>query len=202
MRQKLYYTVDEITNNLYTSGSLWMTESHIEYIGEYHTYITGEVYTDATWNSKTSKKLIKYTVENSALTTYKKLKTINVKYNMPHSSVIQITPADVKSGYVRRYFIKKLNETTITEIDSIEYGKYSSGQFDPILYSAITLNWKISGDLYDNLDNGVFHRGVQTTNQLMVAAAEVKMPGMLTKLTNYTEYYMSTDIYVPRDINS
>lgn len=202
MRQKLYYTVDEITNNLYTSGSAWMTESRVEYIGAYHTYITGEVYTDATWNSKTSNKLIKYTVENTAVTAYKKLKKINVKYDMPHSSIIQITPADIKAGSVRRYFLKKINELTITEIDSTEFEKYSTNKFDPILYSAITLNWKISGDIYDNSADGVFHRGVQTTNRLMVAAAEINMPGMLTKLTNYTEYYMSTDITVPRDINS
>ena len=202
MRQKLYYTVDEITNNLYTSGSAWMTETNVEYIGAYHTYSTGEVYTEATWDSRTSKKLIKYAVENTAVTAYKKLKTINVKYDMPHSSVIQITPADIKSGYVRRYFLKKINDSTITEIDSTEFGKYSSNQFDPILYSAITLNWKISGAVYDNSADGVFHRGVQTTNQLMVAAAEAQMPGILTKLTNYTEYYMSADLASPKDINS
>ena len=179
-----------------------MTESNTEYIGAYHTYSTGEVYTDAAWNSKTSKKLIKYTVENTTLTAYKKLKTINVKYDMPHSSVIQITPADIKAGYVRRYFLKKINESTIIEIDSTEFGKYSSNQFDPILYSAITLKWKITGDVYDNSADGVFHRGVQTTNQLMVAAAEAQMPGMLTKLTNYTEYYMSSNLASPKDINS
>ena len=56
-RQKAYYTIDEITNNLYTTGSEWMLQNFTEYKGLYHTYITGEVYTQAKWNPKTSKKL-------------------------------------------------------------------------------------------------------------------------------------------------
>ena len=58
MRLKLYYTTDEITNNLYTSGMQYMLQDNTEYRGLYHTYLTGEVYTGATWDSKTSKKLI------------------------------------------------------------------------------------------------------------------------------------------------
>jgi hypothetical protein len=53
MRLKLYYTTDEITNNLYTSGMQYMLQDNTEYRGLYHTYLTGEVYTGATWDSKT-----------------------------------------------------------------------------------------------------------------------------------------------------
>ena len=60
MRQKAYYTVDEITNNLYTAGSAWMDESGVEYIGLYHQYSTGETYTQPIWSYNNSVKLIKY----------------------------------------------------------------------------------------------------------------------------------------------
>ena len=74
MRLKLYYTADEITSNLYTSGSQFMTEDNVEYRGTYHSYITGEVYTGSTWNAKTSKKLITFLIVNflSLLKAHKK----------------------------------------------------------------------------------------------------------------------------------
>ena len=49
-RLKLYYPVDEITNDLYTYGSELMTEDNVEYIGAFHRYITGEVYTKSKWD--------------------------------------------------------------------------------------------------------------------------------------------------------
>ena len=40
MRNKVYYLNDEITTNLYTTGSEWMLETNTNYIGQYHSYIT------------------------------------------------------------------------------------------------------------------------------------------------------------------
>lgn len=201
MRQKLYYTTDEITTGLFTTGSQWMTTDKIEYVGAYHTYTTGEVYTGDTWNSKTSKKLIEYVKETNLVTQYKKLKNIVVKYDQPVNRILQITPADINNGYVQRYFLQKNNDLTILEIDSDEYDKYQSGQFDNILYSGITFKWKITGDLQDTTFGGVYNRGVITTNRLILQNAEKQMPGISTKLNNYTEYYLSKDLYIPKDIN-
>ena len=61
-RLRLHYTPNQITKALYTTGSEWQTESGTEYIGLYHTYTTGEVYSESEWNSKTSIKLIEYYV--------------------------------------------------------------------------------------------------------------------------------------------
>ena len=59
-RKKVRYTKDEITNNLYTTGSEWMTTDYAEYIGLYHRYTTGEVYTLSKWNSQKSVELIPF----------------------------------------------------------------------------------------------------------------------------------------------
>ena len=58
MRQKVYYSADELVTNLHTTGSQWMTENGVEYQGSYHEYITGEVYTQSTWKPTLSKKLV------------------------------------------------------------------------------------------------------------------------------------------------
>jgi hypothetical protein len=201
MRQKLYYTTDEITNNLYTTGSEWMLSDGTEYMGLYHQYITGEIYTESTWNVNLSKKLIKYVRENDIVTFYKKQKNINVKYDVPKNSIIQITSTDIKNGFIYRYFVKKINDSNIIELDNTEFIKYESNQFDPLLYSAVSFKWLISGNLNDNRSSGVFKRGVITTNRLTIEAAEAQMAGLSKKITDYTEYYLSTDINVPKDIN-
>ena len=57
-RLKTYYTESEITKNLYTTGKQWMFENFKEYIGSFHIYTTGEVYSEAEYNTTLSKRLI------------------------------------------------------------------------------------------------------------------------------------------------
>ena len=60
-RRKLYYPDNQIEKNLYTKGKEWMTlEDWKEYIGPYHRYVTGEVFTEGDWNQFASKKLVRY----------------------------------------------------------------------------------------------------------------------------------------------
>ena len=48
---------DEIITNLYTSGGEFETEDGKEYRGMYHRYLTNEIYTEANWDPRISKKL-------------------------------------------------------------------------------------------------------------------------------------------------
>ena len=109
-RFKTYYPADEITNNLFTTGSEWMTEQSNEYIGEYHTYTTGEVYSEALYNPKLSVRLIPYISSDAANSTniiYKTLKPdIQVTFQTPEITVISPTTNDYKLGFFRRYFLK------------------------------------------------------------------------------------------------
>ena len=203
MRIKLYYTTDDITNNLYTSGGEWMLESNLEYIGLYHRYTTGEIYTGAIWDAKTSQKLITYQKINNKLFVYNTLKSINVKYPAePITSIVSITNKDKQAGFVTRYFIKKTNEFLIIEIDSKQYDMYQSNKFDVLLYTSIQLNWTITGEVADTTVNGVLIRGVQTKNNSVIRQAEKQLPGISTILTDPLQYYSDTDFVVPKDINS
>jgi hypothetical protein len=50
---------------------------------------------------------------------------------------------DYKRGYISRYFVQRANDTAgrITEINEIAFSKFVNAPF----YTAITLDWKITG---------------------------------------------------------
>jgi hypothetical protein len=54
------------------------------------------------------------------------------------------TEVDYKRGYISRYFIQRANDMTgrITEINEIAFSKFVNTPF----YTAITLDWKITGN--------------------------------------------------------
>jgi hypothetical protein len=202
MRLKLYYTTDEITNNLYTSGSQYMLQDNTEYRGLYHTYLTGEVYTGATWNAKTSIKLVPYKRITAKNTEYETLKReLKLSYQQPVSALNAPTAEQFKAGSYTRYFIKKVNESKIIEIDASQFELWQSNQFDPAMYTAIKMQWYISGPIEDTRPTLVLHLGVRTKNLNQIAAAETTLPGISKVLTDPLQYYSDVTYLVPKDIN-
>ena len=43
-RRRIYYTKAQVREGLVTEGGEWMFTDNVEYIGQYHTYTTGEVF--------------------------------------------------------------------------------------------------------------------------------------------------------------
>ncbi|CAB4155246.1 hypothetical protein UFOVP1307_205 [uncultured Caudovirales phage] len=202
MRLKLYYTTDEITNNLYTSGSQYMLQDNTEYRGLYHTYITGEVYTEATWNAKTSIKLVPYKRITAKNTEYETLKReLKLTYTQPVSALNAPTAEQLKAGSYTRYFIKKVNESKIIEIDESQFALWQSKQFDPVMYTATKMQWYISGPIDDTRTALVLHRGVRTKNLDQIAAADATITGISKVLTDPLQYYSDITYLVPKDIN-
>lgn len=200
-RLKLYYPVEEITNNLYTFGSELMMEDGTEYIGPFHRYITGEVYTGSTWNAKSSKKLVAFKQQNK-ITIYNTLKpNIKVKHITPKRIPIQITSTDITRGSVQRYFIRKQNETIVFEIDAAQYSKWSNNQIDNKIYTATQLEWFITGNMQDTKNGNVMIPGVITKNTQQIKAAARTIPELTTILSNPLEFYSDTDYIAPIDIN-
>lgn len=202
-RLKLYYPVDEITPNLFTQGKEFMTEDNIEYIGSYHRYITGEIYTEAKWNVRKSKRLIKY-VETTTKQTYVYdiLKpNLSLKYIQPTAHSVIVTKSDIRNGYITRYFIKKINNETIIEINRTQYDAWSQDVIEKKMYVATSLTWYISGAIEDTTSGVVNIPGVITKNQKQVKYANRNLIGLSSKLTNFTEYYTDNDYSVPVDIN-
>lgn len=202
MRLKLLYSPDEITNNLYTFGKEWMTLDDVEYIGLYHTYTTGEVFTEPTWNPKKSMQLTAYEDTTTTKFQYAQLKSINTSFISPTQYQAENSITVANQEQIQRYFIQQKNDlSNIIEIDSSQYDLYVNAQIDSNIYSAIKLTWWISGPVNDVVTNNATQFGIISKNRQSLLNVEKLMPGITTKLSNLLEFYTDTDFVVPRDIN-
>lgn len=200
-RLKLYYPIDEITNNLYTYGSELMTEDNKEYIGPFHRYVTGEVYTGAKWDAKISKKLIAFK-QQTTQTIYNKLKPdISLKHVAPNRVNIQITSDDIAKGSIQRYFICKQTESIVFEIDATQYQRWVINRIDNKAYVSVQLTWMIAGMIQDTKNGNVTIPGVITKNTQQIKVATKTIPILSSILTNPLEFYVDTDYVTPIDIN-
>ena len=202
MRRRLYYTDTQITKNLYTLGVEWQTTDGKEYIGPYHTYITGEVYSESEWNESKSKQLVKFKPTNQNIVRYRELKPIDIKFESVQTAVVQITNLDRQNGFVTRYIAKKFNDPQIIETDKLQYDKWIENKIDQNIWSIIPINWKIAGPITTQIQNGVTVLGVQESNTKIVNELELQLPGVTSFLKNTIQYYTDLDFIVPRDINA
>jgi hypothetical protein len=61
VRKKIYYSDDQIVKNLFTNGGEFsILDDFSEYVGFYHRYTTGEVFTEPEWNPLKSRRLIRF----------------------------------------------------------------------------------------------------------------------------------------------
>jgi len=201
-RQKVYYTLDEISENLYTSGSEWMLTDSTEYIGLYHKYTTGEIYTQPTWDFFKSQVLIPYKELNVDNNVYNDLKPdIKTEYNSIQTYYPEIGIQERSIGSITRYFIKRVNSNSIIEINKQQFEDYNSKKIDPNINVAVSLMWSISGKVDDVFQGNVLEKGVKTKNIESIKQAETKILGLSAKLTNLLEFYTDTEFIVPTDIN-
>jgi hypothetical protein len=179
-----------------------MTEDNVEYRGTYHSYITGEVYTGSTWNAKTAKKLITFLDLSSKNAEYQQLKPASLVFDKPNPTLVSITQQQINNKMVDRYFLKKVNETSIIEVDAEQYQKWISKQIDSVVYLGISIPWTIAGEIEDTIINGTMIKGVRTKNNLQIQYANSKIPGISDYLNNPLQYYLDTTFVIPQDINA
>ena len=203
-RFKTYYPISEITTDLYTPGKQWMTETNVEYIGAYHKYLTGEVYTKAQWQPDRSVILIPYidqTISNKNITYFKLKPEIQLARTSPTAHNVVATVNDYRRGLLQRFFIKKRNDNAIIEINKQQFNAWQTDQIDKKLYVAIEIAWYISGPTNDVITTGILVPGVATRNKKQIQLAANIIPEIATYLTNPLQFYTDTDFYVPKDIN-
>ena len=88
-RLRLQYSKDEIITDLYTIGKELMYEDNTEYIGPYHRYTTGEIYTKTVWDNSQSEKLIQYQDTTLPSYRYKQInRGIQTKFNSFHQKYL------------------------------------------------------------------------------------------------------------------
>ncbi len=202
MRIRTFYMPDEIITNLYTSGGEFETEDGKEYRGMYHRYLTNEIYTEANWDPKISKKLKPLIRKVNKDTPYTELKrNLKTSFLQPNAIVVRITQSDIKTGYISRYFFKKLNDSLFVEIDELQFKTWQNGRIDPNSYFGVQIRWYISGTVNDETQGVVTVKGVRTKNTEQIAYAERFVPGISNVLTDPLQYYSDNTFKIPVDIN-
>lgn len=202
MRKKEYYNKEEIVENQYTTGKEYMTKNRVEYIGLYHKYVTGEVYTLATFNANKSISLMPYQEESLDIKLYKTNKPkIKTKYNTPNIFYPSITTDDINKKRLIRYILKNVSTNQIFETDQQTVQHYQKKKIDNNLYQLEIINWKIAGPLNTTTTNGITEIGVVEQNIETIRNKSKKMSGLLQYFKSYSEFYTDTIYEVPENIN-
>ena len=201
MRIKSYYSANEIVNNLYTTGQELMTTDNVEYIGLYHKYTTGEVYSQPTWDKNKSVKLIKYKDQPESVIEYNKISDIEINYKSFNTYNVAITKENINTGYVDRFIIKRANDNVFYEVNSDTYDMYTREDIDPVLYLAVKFKWYITGNINDVRQGNILIPGVPSNNYKELQTAEKTVPNITSYLTDLLQYYVDNDNVTPKDIN-
>ena len=201
-RKKLFYTKNQITENLYTSGNEYQLSDGTVYIGLYHRYSTGEIYTEPTWNAKTSKPLSVFLTQSEQIKTYRKnASNIKTKFKSPQRHFPKISIDDIQRTYIDRYFLYKINDKQVIEIDKQQYGQINAKQIDTNIYVGIRATWIISGNVNTVTNGNVTTPGVIQRNQSTINRINRQYPGFRDTINNPLELYVDTTIIVPPAIN-
>jgi hypothetical protein len=208
-RKKIYYPESQIEKNLYTSGKEWMyLQTWQEYIGYYHRYTNGEVYTEREWDPNRSLALIKYKENPEPYFRYLDLKNYTIyngekyeiigaqkyfSYIAPRAVKVIPSSSEIESGNMIRYFVFKRNEPNkvIFEVDKRQIEDFNKDNvgINQYLYNYFEMPWKLSGPEFDVFLNGILKTpGVVTTNQRIIDRFSKKFPILRQILNNPREH--------------
>lgn len=203
-RQRAYYTKGQINNGLETNGGEWMLVDGTEYIGQFHSYTTGEVFTESAFVDGVSKKLIPYVnvtvlnqqneigIDLNKNFEYDNIKTLDmVQSAKPNPTTVEPTDKDRTNGYFTRYFAAKVNDDEIIEITLNDFKNIGSeNELDRNLYKVFSLRWKISGPVNDILDafGNIKESGIFDTNLRTINLKSQEYPSLKNYITDFLEF--------------
>ena len=169
-----------------TGGDLMFADTLKEYIGEYHVYKNGAVYSDAEYNPQTSKQLMPLisTMSNPINKKYLMLsKKLFSQYRPPTQFFKILDPAEYDVGRTERYIVQKINEPRkIYEVDEDMFKSWNvlnQPGINGFIYRRAMVPWIIVGNT----------KTVRQRNVNAILQAEETIPGLGTYLlTNPLEY--------------
>ena len=203
-RKRIYYTKAQIKEGLKTPGGEWMYTDGTEYIGQYHTYTTGEVFSLGRYVKDKSRILIpfidlKQKVEDNQLNIdfaknfeYDTLKPdyVNPSITPPIKSEIP-KDKDYSNGYMIRYFAHKRNDLQIVELNKDNYGKVGTEDgLDKVIWEKFQIKWKISGPDNDVLDSegNIKESGIIDTNIRTINYQSEDYPALKDYITDFRQF--------------
>jgi hypothetical protein len=198
----MYIPKNQILQDQYTAGKEYITENDkSEYVGFYYVLYNGDKFTGKNPNDGSNNKLLPYSNQNTAnskvyydllnqlpvIQEIKQYKAIEDYYPTP-------TKKDYDNGFIPRYFCQRVhtNAETIIEIskDTFTSMTNKAGIYNDKLYQVTSLNWKISGPLFDNNKNPNHPiPGIIDTNKRTLEQKEKEMPGITLFLSDFSEFF-------------
>jgi hypothetical protein len=209
----VFSKADSIFTNRYTSGGEYMLVNEdpsavgnervqaTDYIGYYHSYINGAVYTGKSY-SDLSRKLEPYQhtlldsviriddpIQRSENTKSYRILTERAFHN--HTNPILYIPSpgiDVyKNGAFNRHFAQKRNTGELTEISLSAAQSYNNSNavgLSQFTYYVSNLSWSVTGTAQQ----------VRDANLRVLALAEEDLPGISQYLSDPLEFWRGDDI--------
>lgn len=217
-RKRVYYSEDQIQKNLFTNGKQWMTlDDWKEYIGPYHRYSTGEVFTEIHWTPNVSMKLVPYRKRSESYFKYADLtEFVNINGNkLPIRSSLETNIGNLRApvykkmppknedftrGYMKRWFTYKRNEAekVFFEIDSEQVSTYNAkgSGVNNIMYGLLEIKWKLTGPEFDEYHNNILmNPGVVDTNSRIIEENSKKFRIFSSIIDNPREYTIYDQIF-------
>ncbi len=105
---------------------------------------------------------------------YAKLNTDQKNFVFAEEFFPKPNGSDYEAGEFERFFVKKINETSIIEVTRQNYQDTTS-----VLYEKVKLRWEISGNLDD----------VVNKNKNTIKSSRTVMPGLEDKLINPSQFF-------------
>lgn len=110
---------------------------------------------------------------------------IGVKsYVYPKFYTFVVADSDYKNEVAYRYFVQKINDTSVIEVNSKNYNNIPTNLFNK---QAVT--WYLIGperNVY--VDGKLYEQGIYEKNLKEINAAAQSMPNLKNIITNYTQY--------------
>ena len=184
-KRPVYTPAAKIRSALYSIGKEYMyAETLEEYIGLYHIYPNGAIYSQAHFSPKVSKPLVQYVGQSTPIEVIDEqgngigTTTLNnsmyyrmteTRFNNHYAPPYHYPEPALKSydsGFFIRYFAQRINDISdITEITPDEFARKNSDNtpgIDEGLYKFLKLKWTIDGPIDD----------VRKANQRVTETAE------------------------------
>ena len=186
MLPQLHISPDNIKKG-YTTGQEYIISKTLEeYIGLYHTYPNGAVYTDANYSNDSAElvKLPSYYFTDPNKILYRALTSRAYdRYIPPVYYIPEPTAKEIEIGVMRRYVCQKRNElNNIIEIDKQQATTANLSNrigIDLNIWKLTTIEWTIRGPKHD----------VMLANRRVLSQAELKMLGITMYFTDFLEFY-------------
>lgn len=107
-----------------------------------------------------------------------------------YTSISIPTDDDYKRGYINRYFLQKVNDTSspILEVSSKEYSSVKSNA----LYTGVSLRWRITGpkeSVYEPKTGRLIDMGVRESNRKSLELASNNIQNLNLHFPNLTQFW-------------